>query len=111
MGGPLITELKKAGLPAETVKQPRQDKAARLLVHVPKFADGQVFFPKGKAWRSEVETELFGFPGGGSTDIVDSISQALTYEPNRFDAAKYFEGMSRLTSALWFDQRFRGRIV
>lgn len=111
MGAPLITELKKAGLPAETVKQPSQDKAGRLFVHVPKFANGQVFFPKGKPWRSEVEAELFSFPGGRSTDIVDSTTQALTYDPNRFDAVKYFKALSNLHSALWFEQRFRGRVV
>jgi hypothetical protein len=46
LGTPLITELKQAGLPVVAVEPPRQDKVSRLVMHVAKFANGAVFFPK-----------------------------------------------------------------
>jgi predicted phage terminase large subunit-like protein len=110
VGTALIAELKKAGLPAVPVK-PEQDKKTRLSIQVPKFANGQVFFPKQKPWRAEVVSELFAFPYGRYDDIVDSISQALAYEPTAFDAVKFFDGMGRLHSALVSQQLFWGRVV
>jgi predicted phage terminase large subunit-like protein len=76
VGTALIAELKNAGLPSVGVK-PKQDKKSRLSIQIPKFANGQVFFPKQKPWRADVESELLAFPNGRYNDIVDSISQAL----------------------------------
>jgi predicted phage terminase large subunit-like protein len=110
IGTALIAELKKAGLPSVGVK-PTQDKKSRLSIQISKFANGQVFFPTQKPWRAEVESELLAFPNGRYDDIVDSISQALAYEPTTFDFERYATGMERLYSGLAFQRLFMGRAV
>lgn len=41
----------------------------------------RVFFPRRASWLAELETEVFAFPGGRHDDQVDSIVQALDYQP------------------------------
>jgi predicted phage terminase large subunit-like protein len=110
IGTALIGELKTLGLPAVAVK-PKQDKKSRLSSQIPKFTNGQVLFPKQKPWRADVESELFAFPNGRYDDIVDSISQALSYEQATYDIDKLAAGMGRFVSGLAVQQLFRGRVV
>ena len=110
LGAAMADEFQRLELPALPVT-PKEDKKTRMAMHIPKFANGQVFFPKQKPWCAEAMRELLDFPGGRRTDIVDSISQALAHKPTTFDAVKFFAGMSRLHSALAFQQLFRGRVV
>ena len=45
-----------------------------------KFANAQVFLLKTAPGRTDLETELFNFPGGRRNDLVDALSQALSYK-------------------------------
>jgi predicted phage terminase large subunit-like protein len=110
LGAAMADEFQRLELPALPVT-PKEDKKTRMAMHIPKFADGRVFFPKQKPWCAEAVRELLDFPGGRRTDIVDSMSQALAYKANAFDAVKFFDGMARLHSGLVFQQMFRGRVV
>lgn len=62
-----------------------RDKIGRLYVHQAEFAAGRVLFPKSASFLSELETELLTFPQGKTDDMVDSITQALSYEPLGYD--------------------------
>jgi predicted phage terminase large subunit-like protein len=109
VGTGMANEFEKLGLPAVLVK-PKEDKKTRMAKHIPKFANGQVLFPGQKPWCAEAVREVVDFPGGRRTDIVDSISQALDYNPNTFDIVKAADGMSRFVSQLLFEQQFWGRV-
>jgi predicted phage terminase large subunit-like protein len=58
-----------------------RDKIGRLYVNQAKFEAGRVLFPKGAPFLPELEAELLVFPQGKTDDQVDSISQALSYQP------------------------------
>jgi predicted phage terminase large subunit-like protein len=77
-GTALIGTLKQNQLPVIAV-QPEGDKKSRLLRHISKFANGQIFLLKTASGRAELETELFSFPGGRHNDLVDALTQALAY--------------------------------
>ncbi len=78
-GTALIGTLKKNGLPVVAVK-PEGDKVTRLLRHMSKFANRQVFLLKSAPGRADLETELFAFPGGQRDDLVDALTQALDHK-------------------------------
>ena len=63
-----------------------RDKIGRLFVHQAKFANGHVLFPRNAPYLPQLETELLTFPQGKTDDIVDSISQALSFDPLSFDS-------------------------
>lgn len=72
---------------ADAVAKARLDftygKRGRLYVHEAKFEAGLVLFPKNAPFLPELEAELLTFPQGKTDDQVDSISQALSYEPGQ----------------------------
>jgi predicted phage terminase large subunit-like protein len=78
-GSALIGTLKQRGLPVLAVR-PEGDKKTRLLRHMSKFANAQVFLLKTAPGRADLEYELFSFPGGRRNDLVDALSQALAHE-------------------------------
>jgi predicted phage terminase large subunit-like protein len=78
-GTALIGALKQKGLPVVAAK-PEEDKVTRLLRQISKFANGQVFLLKSAPGRTDLETELFTFPGGQHNDLVDALTQALGYK-------------------------------
>jgi phage terminase large subunit-like protein len=41
------------------------------------FKDGLVQFPEGAPFMEQVKADLFSYPHGDTTDIVDSIALAL----------------------------------
>lgn len=57
--------------------KPDGDKQSRMAVASAIFEAGQVFFPERAPWLSDLEAELFTFPGSRHDDQCDSISQAL----------------------------------
>jgi len=75
-GTALISSLKQRKLPVVAVK-PEGDKRTRLLGQMSKFTNRQVFLLKTAPGRSELEDELFSFPGGRRNDLVDALTQAL----------------------------------
>ena len=62
-----------------------QDRIGRLRVQDAKFREGQVLFPEGAVFMSQVERELLSYPHGETDDIVDSISLALKYGGTGYD--------------------------
>ena len=64
-------------MPGLTGVRPDKDKVARLALASTKFQAAQVHFPQRAFWLSQLEAELFAFPGSPHDDQVDSISQAL----------------------------------
>ena len=82
-GTALISILKRKNLPVVAVR-PEGDKKARLLRHISKFRNGQVFLLKTAPGRSVLEDELFAFPGGRHNDLVDALTQGLDYKHVRY---------------------------
>jgi predicted phage terminase large subunit-like protein len=78
-GTALISSLKQRKLPVVAVK-PEGDKRTRLLGQISKFTNRQVFLLKTAPGRSELEDELFSFPGGRRNDLVDALTQALGHK-------------------------------
>jgi len=78
-GTALIPALKQKSLPVIAVK-PEGDKKTRLLREIAKFRNGQVFLWKAAPGRADLEIELFSFPGGRRDDLVDALSQALSFK-------------------------------
>jgi predicted phage terminase large subunit-like protein len=62
-----------------------RDKIGRLYVQQGKFAAGFVLFPRDAAFLAELEAELLVFLQGRNDDQVDSITQALAYDPLEYD--------------------------
>jgi predicted phage terminase large subunit-like protein len=56
---------------------PERDKISRMAVASSRFEAGEVFLPERAPWLTDLESELFAFPGGRHDDQCDSISQAL----------------------------------
>lgn len=80
VGTALIAELRQAGVNVASIR-PALPKEARAAVQAATFEGGRVFFPLRAKWLSELEAELFAFPGSRHDDQVDSIAQALGYKP------------------------------
>ena len=78
-GTGVIGALKRKNLPVVAVR-PEGDKAARLVRHISKFANGQVFLLKTAPGRGMLEDELFAFPGGRRNDLVDALTQGLGHK-------------------------------
>jgi predicted phage terminase large subunit-like protein len=62
-----------------------RDKVGRLYVQQAKLEAGRMHLPWGASFLPELEAELLAFPNGKTDDMVDSISQALAYEPTGYD--------------------------
>lgn len=79
VGSGLIPEIREFGFNVDPVK-PIQSKEPRASIQSAKFEGGRVCFPEREPWLSELEAELFAFPGSQHDDQVDSITQALGYQ-------------------------------
>jgi predicted phage terminase large subunit-like protein len=103
-GTALISALKQKKLPVKAVK-PEGDKKTRLLRQMSKFVNGQVFLLKSASGRTDLETELFSFPGGQHDDLVDALSQALGYEHLPYEwTEKAVENFGHLVNSLMLDR-------
>jgi predicted phage terminase large subunit-like protein len=74
----LLAELKSQVRGLTGIK-PDKDKQTRMSIASAVFEAGQVHFPERASWLSELEPELFAFPGSRYDDQVDSISQAINH--------------------------------
>jgi predicted phage terminase large subunit-like protein len=110
VGTALVSELRNVGLPAIAVK-PQHGKQIRMFIQSQKFENGTALLPKQAPWLAELEAELFAFPHTLHDDQVDSVSQALAYEPNTYDPVIIAKGMENFLSALELQSLFRGRVV
>ena len=75
----LIEELKYDFLGLIPVK-PDRDKIARMAIASAKFEAGNIYLPEEAPWLSDLEAELFAFPGSRYDDQCDSVSQAINDE-------------------------------
>jgi predicted phage terminase large subunit-like protein len=76
-GLPLITELRRMGIPVSEFTPTRgNDKIARLNSVTDLFASGKVWAPP-RRWADEVMEEMASFPNSDHDDLVDSSTQAL----------------------------------
>ncbi len=82
-GTALVQELKRE-ISGIIAVRPIGDKISRMAIATAKFEAGQVFLPERAAWLSDLEAELFAFPGRRHDDQCDSISQALHDDNVRF---------------------------
>ena len=87
VGTGLIAELRTLGVNVSSITS-STSKEARAAIQSGKLEGGRVQFPERAQWLSELESELFSFPGSRHDDQVDSIVQALAYEPE--EAGGYF---------------------
>ena len=69
-----------------------RDRQGRVYVQQGKFAAGLVLFPRGAPFLAELEAELLVFPQGRHDDQVDSIMQALAYDPLAYDISMRWVG-------------------
>jgi predicted phage terminase large subunit-like protein len=99
VGIALVSELRNAGLPATSVK-PQHGKRVRMFIQTQKFDNGTVLLPRHAPWLADLEAELFAFPHAQHDDQVDSISQALGYEPETYDPGAIARGMETFLSAV-----------
>jgi predicted phage terminase large subunit-like protein len=83
----------------------KDSKRMRLFLQQVKFEAGHVHFPKGASFLRELEDELFAFPKGKRNDLVDSMSQALSYELPRY--IQSLERMNHLCASIAFDHAIR----
>jgi predicted phage terminase large subunit-like protein len=78
-GQSIIQELRhNNNLPIKPVKVD-SDKLARAQAITPLIEAGKVLLPESAPWLSDFLDELFAFPTGSHSDIVDSLTQALNY--------------------------------
>tara|TARA_R110000822_G_scaffold17335_5_gene58492 strand:+ start:884 stop:2419 length:1536 start_codon:yes stop_codon:yes gene_type:complete len=76
-GGPLIQELRAAGIPVQEFSPSRgNDKMVRVNAIADLFASGKVWAPDTR-WAREVIEEVAAFPVGENDDFVDTTTQAL----------------------------------
>ncbi len=93
-GTALVQELVRE-IPGIIAVKPVGDKVSRMAVATAKFEAGQVFLPGSAAWLSDLEAELFAFPGIRHDDQCDSISQALHEDSVQFPMVISAEALAR----------------
>jgi len=67
--------------------RPFIDKVARMQARAVMFETGKVLLPRDTPWLQVYLDELLGFPNRRHDDQVDSIMQALTYDPLSYDTS------------------------
>ena len=110
VGTALIAELRNAGLTALAVK-PEYNKVVRMTIQADKFASGRVLFPQQASWLATLEGEVFAFPHVPHDDQVDSIAQALAHEHPTYDLNVIADGMAKVATELWWQDRWARHIL
>jgi hypothetical protein len=62
-----------------------------------------MLLPKQAPWLPDLELEVFSFPRGRHDDQVDSISQALSYEPELGWTDETMANFSEYVTGLCFE--------
>ena len=78
-GQSLIQDLKNCNIYNIAPQKPKLDKITRFAIVIPFFTLEQVLLPANLSWSSQVVEQITSFPHAKHDDIVDSISQFLTY--------------------------------
>lgn len=83
-GGSLIQDIRACSkFPVIAIK-PKFDKTARLVSISSLLESGRVMFPFTSSWMADFEQELLTFPNSVHDDMVDSFTQYLIWQINRF---------------------------
>ena len=84
-GTQLIQDLrhKKSGVRPIAV-QPAGDKVTRMSNQSAKIEAGQVILPEEAPWLADFKAEVLAFPRGKYDDQIDSLSQFLTWQSERY---------------------------
>ena len=69
--------------PGIQIINPTQSKKERALIAASKVKAGQVYLPNIGAWQEPFYAEVAAFPNGKHDDIVDTMTQILTFDPER----------------------------
>jgi predicted phage terminase large subunit-like protein len=107
LGPALVSEMRKAGLPATGIR-PQLSKKMRVSIQSVKFRNGAVLFQRHAPYLLDLEGELLAFPNGRYDDQVDSVMLALSYDRPAYDLKRMNAGMEELISALAFQRMFGG---
>lgn len=78
-GQSLIQDLCSQGIQGILGQKPKLDKITRFASVIPLIQAGSVLFPRNKAWMKQLLDEMTLFPHSKHDDVVDSISQFLSY--------------------------------
>ncbi|MFO1091310.1 MAG: phage terminase large subunit [Hyphomicrobiales bacterium] len=78
VGTALAEELNRSGFSARAFR-PDKDKVSRLSAQSAKIECGRVLLPRDANWLPDLKAELLAFPMSRHDDMVDSISQMLTW--------------------------------
>jgi len=74
-----------------------KDKVTRAHLITPLIEAGKVFLPKNASFLADIINECSEFPYGNHDDIVDSITQALSYLKTKNSKNKSFLYLNKLT--------------
>jgi predicted phage terminase large subunit-like protein len=77
--GPAIISFLQKDIPGMIPFNPKGSKEDRALSVAPYFEAGNVYFPDGAHWVSDLTTDLRSFPNGRFKDTVDATVQAILY--------------------------------
>ena len=80
--GQAVIDTLKSEIPGIIPIDPKESKEARLAAVSPLLMAGNVFLPEHMYWVHDFIEELVGFPFAKHDDIVDALSQALTFMKN-----------------------------
>jgi len=109
LGTALVPELNNEGIVARGVK-PQHSKQMRLQLQLGKFRDREVCLPEGGHFVPGLVAELLAFPNGRFDDQVDSISLALSHEPENYDMDKADAGFRRFATNMWLHEQWLARL-
>ena len=84
-GASLIQDIGRDGPFRPIAIKPEGDKIVRLEGQSAVIEAGQVLLPESAPWKADFLIEILAFPSGRFDDQVDSLSQFLTWERDRYD--------------------------
>lgn len=77
-GASMLQMLRGSGLPLIPIV-PSKSKETRLLQILPLIESGRLLLPEFAPWLASFERELLSFPGSAHDDMVDALTQGLSY--------------------------------
>lgn len=82
-GQSLIQDLRIETTLPVIAQMPKEDKLSRLAAVSPIIEAGRLYLPKHVNHASSLEAELLSFPNGNNDDMVDALSQFLSWVKNK----------------------------
>lgn len=98
-GQALIQELRKETMIPIVTVSPTKDKITRLASVSVCFETGNVVLPENAMWLEDLMTQLLMFPNVKHDDIVDSVSQFLTWAHTHDNVSLYQSPHNEIVTA------------